>query len=157
MPESPLELLRQGEFENLPWMTGVTSQEGAWFTSTLYGQDSMEFLKEYDRNEVRATKSLGAGALDEDGKAQKALHFYTQGKPVADQFQRIPFSEFTSDLLFNVECLLAVHIQSRQSHAPVYFYQFNYRGNWTFAHEFEETKHDYQGVAHLDDISYFMM
>ena len=28
MPESPLELLRNGQVANLPWMTGLTSEEG---------------------------------------------------------------------------------------------------------------------------------
>ena len=28
MPESPLELLRKGQVANLPWMTGLTSEEG---------------------------------------------------------------------------------------------------------------------------------
>ena len=99
----------------------------------------------------------GSGGLESDEKAQKVLNFYTNGNPVADQNLRVPMAELAGDLIFNAEALLAIHIQSRMNSAPVYFYQFNYRGNWTFAHEFEETeKHDYNGVAHLDDISYFM-
>ena len=69
---------------------------------------------------------------------------------------RIPISEMVSDMIFNVEALVAIHLHAKKSNAPVYFYQFNYRGTWSFAHEFEETKHDYGGVAHLDDITYFM-
>ena len=30
MPESPLELLRNGQVANLPWMTGLTSEEGSF-------------------------------------------------------------------------------------------------------------------------------
>ena len=30
MPESGLDLVKSGKFEKLPWMVGVTSQEGAW-------------------------------------------------------------------------------------------------------------------------------
>ena len=158
MPESPIELLKKGQFSHLPWMTGLTSQEGAWYISSLYGQDSMEYLKEFDQKPIEATKALGGGLFDleTDEKVLKVLNFYTNGEPVADQKRRIPMSELASDLIFNAETLLAVHLQSRKSSAPVYFYQFNHRGNWTFAHEFEETKHDYGGVAHLDDISYFM-
>ena len=84
MPESPLELLRNGQVANLPWMTGLTSEEGpffnhyiiqiiwflffylylgAWYISSLYGQDSMEFLKEYDQNPIEATKALGGEFL----------------------------------------------------------------------------------------------
>ena len=46
---------------------------------------------------------------------------------MADQSQRIPMSQLASDLIFNAEVLLAIHIQSRKNVAPVYFYQFNYR------------------------------
>ena len=59
MPESPLALLRKGKIANLPWMTGLTSQEGAWYISSLYGQKSMEFLKEFDKNPIAAMKALG--------------------------------------------------------------------------------------------------
>ena len=153
MPVSPLELLRNGS-SKIPWMTGITSQEGAWYTSSLYGQDSMEYLKEYQTKRVEATKSLLAGMLEKDEDIEKLLEFYTQNRPVDDQALRVPMSELVSDVIFNVEGLLAIHLVSKV--APVYFYQFNFRGNWSFAHEFEETQHDYQGVAHLDDISYYM-
>lgn len=156
MPKSGLELLRNGEFSDIPWMVGLTSQEGAWYASSLYGQDSMEFLQKYDQNPVEATRSFAAGMLTDDAKLAEALHFYSGGKPIAHQRQRIAFSEMASDMIFNAETLLAIHLQCRRSLAPVYFYQFNYRGTWSFAHEFEETKHDYGGVAHLDDISYYM-
>ena len=85
MPESPLELLRNGQVANLPWMTGLTSEEGpffncyiiqiiwflfsfpfylgAWYISSLYGQDSMEFLTEFDQNSIEATKALGGEFL----------------------------------------------------------------------------------------------
>lgn len=41
MPESPLKLLRNGQVANLPWMTGLTSEEGSFFNwfhnSKLFG------------------------------------------------------------------------------------------------------------------------
>jgi hypothetical protein len=60
MPESGLELLRQGHVDNLPWMVGLTSLEGAWAVSPLYGQDSMEYLKEFDQHPIRALRALTA-------------------------------------------------------------------------------------------------
>ena len=146
----------KGDFLNLPWLVGLTSQEGAWYIASLYGQDSLAFLKEFDQKPVEAMRAMSLSISQNDENLMKVLKFYTNDKPVADQNQRIPMSELASDMIFNAETLLAIHIQSRTSSAPVYFYQFNYRGNWTFAHEFEETKHDYGGVAHLDDISYYM-
>jgi carboxylesterase type B len=66
----------------------------------------------------------------------------------------IPMSELMSDLKFNFELMMAAHLHARHSLAPVYVHRFDYRGLWTFAHQFEETKHDYGGVAHVDDLRY---
>ena len=61
MPESGLDLVKSGHFEHLPWMVGVTSQEGAWYVSTIFGQNNMTYLKEYDENLTEATKALAGG------------------------------------------------------------------------------------------------
>ena len=86
----------------------------------------------------------------------KSLKFYTNRNSLASQSQRVAMAEYVGDFIFNTESLLAIHLQCRKSEAPVYFYQFNYRGAWSFTHEFEETRHDYNGVAHVDDIRYYL-
>ena len=179
MPETGIDLIKSGKFEKLPWMVGLTSQEGAWYVSTLYGQNNMTYLKEFDEKledviQALITEHLLGTDVSPKGRKRctctfskyvtfrifqnmiKALKFYTNGEPLADINQRVPMAEFSSDLIFNTETLLALHLQCRKSQAPIYFYQFNYRGKWSFAHEFEETPHDYEGVAHLDDIRFYM-
>ena len=87
-------------------------------------------------------------------KVEKLRKFYLDESPITDLSRMIPMSEFMSDLKFNLEIFMAAYFHARQSHAPVYVSLFKYRGLWTFAHEFEETKHDYGGVAHVDDLRY---
>ena len=50
LPESPLEMLRSGSADvaRVPWMTGVTNQEGAWQACTMYGSDDFEMLRLWD-------------------------------------------------------------------------------------------------------------
>lgn len=38
--------------------------------------------------------------------------------------------------------------------APVFLYIFHFRGEWSFAEEFEEVPRTYDGVAHVDDLRY---
>ncbi len=156
MPEAGLEFLRRGEVSDLPWMVGLTSMEGAWYTSSLYGQDSMEYLKEFDRTPIDCLRQLVAGFVKDEGELRDVYDFYFKDNKVADQSQRVPMSELTGDMIFSAETLLAIHLQTLTNKNPVFFYQFNFRGEWSFAHEFEQTKHDYEGVAHLDEIRYFM-
>ena len=80
LPENPLEMLRNGDFQHLPWMVGLTSQEGAWYSSTIYGQNSMQYLKEFDEKSELAASLIVSGLLDSKEKYQEALNFYTKGK-----------------------------------------------------------------------------
>lgn len=34
--------------------------------------------------------------------------------------------------------------------------RFDYRGNWSFTHLFDDPETDYGGVGHLDDIRFFL-
>jgi carboxylesterase type B len=63
-------------------------------------------------------------------------------------------TEILSDHTFTFENLMAAYFHARKSSQPVYLFKFDYEGLWSFAHEFEETEHDYNGVAHFDDIRY---
>ena len=35
-------------------------------------------------------------------------------------------------------------------------HRFDYRGNWSFSHLYDDPAADYGGVGHLDDIRFFM-
>jgi carboxylesterase type B len=58
LPKSALEMARQGEMPSYPFLTGYASQEGAFKTASLFGQDSMAFLKEFDAKPLEALKAL---------------------------------------------------------------------------------------------------
>ena len=84
----------------------------------------------------------------------KIFDFYLNNSPVSNQSQRIPMTEILSDQRYTFENLMAVHFHARASVEPVYLFKFDFEGSFTFAHEFEETEHDYGGVAHHDDVRY---
>ena len=58
MPSSGLDMIRRGDVDSLPYMVGVTSQEGAWMIASLYGENSMEKLKFFNDNLEQAMSSL---------------------------------------------------------------------------------------------------
>lgn len=84
----------------------------------------------------------------------KIFNFYLDNAPVSNQSQRIAMTEILSDQTFTFEHLMSAYFHARKSSEPVYLFKFDYEGLWSFAHEFEETQHDYNGVAHLDDLRY---
>ncbi len=142
MPVSPLTLLRQDNFVHKPWIFGLTSQEGAWYTPGLFEQKSMEYLQEFDsKTEDILINGFFKGLTINSSLAMKALNLYTHGHPVANQSMKIPLSDFAGDLLFNIESLLAVHHASKKG--QVYFYIFNKTQNA-----------DYGGLPHGAELKY---
>ena len=80
--------------------------------------------------------------------------FYLNNQSVANQSQRIAMTELLSDNRYNFEGLMSAYFHARVSSDPVFLFKFDFRGLWSYAHEFEETEHDYNGVAHKDDMRY---
>ena len=65
-------------------------------------------------------------------------------------------SEILSDNMFSFEDMMSAYFHARMSSKPGYLFKFDFEGLWSFAHEFEETEHDYNGVAHLDNVRYLL-
>ena len=61
-----------------------------------------------------------------------------------------------SDVTFNYELLEGLYWHARKENSSAYFYRFDYEGDWSLTHYYDKTKADYGGVAHLDDIRFFM-
>ena len=58
LPKTALETARLGEMPSHPYLTGYTSQEGAYVLAAMFGQDSMQFLREFDENTLEAMRAL---------------------------------------------------------------------------------------------------
>ena len=66
LPKSALEMVRQGDMPSHPFLTGYASQEGAFKTAAMFGQDSMAFLKEFDANSLEAMKALTGNQFSDE-------------------------------------------------------------------------------------------
>ncbi|TRY80694.1 hypothetical protein TCAL_13590 [Tigriopus californicus] len=69
---------------------------------------------------------------------------------------RVTAAEFMTDSLFNLDVIQGVYLQSRRSFSNLFFYKFNYIASWGYVNMYNETPADHGGVAHLDDLRYFM-
>ena len=66
LPKTALEMVRQGEMPSHPFLTGITSQEGAYVLASMFGQDSMTYLKEFDKNSMDAMRSMTGNLFDDE-------------------------------------------------------------------------------------------
>jgi len=152
MPIHPLEAIKSGAYNKIPYMSGTTKEDGALFTMMFW--DSLETIEE-------KWDTIGVGILnimktrndiDEETEmiAEITKKYYT-----GDDFTQENKDSLTAmfgDAIFLAGDQKTVSLMS-EGHPPVYNYLLTYKGSNTFTKFFTESEEDF-GVVHGDDLLY---
>eukprot|EP00095_Tigriopus_kingsejongensis_P005111 snap_masked-scaffold161_size295871-processed-gene-1.19 protein:Tk05111 transcript:snap_masked-scaffold161_size295871-processed-gene-1.19-mRNA-1 annotation:"venom carboxylesterase-6-like" len=154
----PLEHLRSGDFDqHIPWMTGLTSQEGSWYSVSLFGSKHQQRLAVANFNQRQTLQHMTrAPTISQAHEFERIMVQVFGNQSFQSEKHRIAGAEFFSDLLFNAEVLQAIYLQSIKSKSSVYFHRFDYMGGFGYTELFGDKQAHHGGVAHLDDIRYVM-
>lgn len=160
--EDPLDLIKKGKFHNIPWIIGVVEDEGILRASPLLRQSNIqtELNSNFDK--------IGSEIL---GIALSVLP--TQVTPVwneitsyfiGDNYVNVTepedvqgFIDIYSDRSFIYGTYQSVLMHAWRGHSPVWFYNFAYRGEYSYEDHFaatQETINFNWGVSHCDDLLY---
>ncbi|XP_069696454.1 juvenile hormone esterase-like [Periplaneta americana] len=148
--EEPFKILVSGTAELVPWMTGVTSNEGCLLTSFFSGVEWSQI-----RNDL--VWMINEIADDPRDSAQRNIitktfeEFYYKNVSTSSE-SALATVKFLSDILFNIRTDTAVKLHSRRR-AKVYYYEFDYLGSHSFNSLFFGPA-NCPGATHLDDIIY---
>ncbi|XP_012270621.1 venom carboxylesterase-6 [Orussus abietinus] len=157
LTEDPAISLKSGRVADIPWMTGVTPNEGAIKAASIYGLNNGEFLRQLDKDfEKIAPLSL----LYEDtcpehlrqNVTQRIREFYFGDHPI-DESTRFNVIHMYTDAWFFIAADNAVREHLQNLGTSVYYYLFAYRGSASFSRIFGDEEKDY-GVSHADDLQY---
>ncbi|XP_077262131.1 carboxylic ester hydrolase [Temnothorax americanus] len=160
LTEDPLISVREGRLLDIPWMTGITSDEGALRVAGIYGRENR--VKELDNNFNKiAPISLfyderynitNENLLNEISTSIRNFYFgYNSIDHTEDS--RIKVVNMYSDSWFNHGTHKAVQDFIVNRTSPVFYYYFAYRGSASFSSIFGDPVKDY-GVSHADDLQY---
>lgn len=157
LTEDPALLMKQGRHEDIPWMTGITSEEGSLRVPGLYGLRGGELIRELDDNfeKIAPVSLLYDETVDQDAKAEvsrKIRKFYFGDRPI-DNATRFDVIDMYSDAWFNHAADTSVRRYLETQSSPLYYYYFAYRGSSSFSKIFGDPTRDY-GVSHADDLQY---
>jgi len=160
MPNHPITILHNQQQKMVPFMTGVTSEEGALLAPQLWkDMDPANNVVEKNWGFIGA-KNLYPGlreySFDHELKAKMVAHFYV-GKDGLVRENKQGLMDMFTDVFFAAPNTEAVRLHAKAP-APVYNYLFSYKGSFSFSNFYaaghpEATKEDW-GVAHGDDIMY---
>ncbi|XP_043270961.1 venom carboxylesterase-6-like [Venturia canescens] len=157
LKEEPAQSLKSGKLADIPWMTGVTSHEGAIRAAGIYGLEDKELGKLLDKKfmELAPTTLLYEdtcpGKLKDD-ITKKIRQFYLGDKKI-DESTRSNLIDLYTDAWFYIAADNAVRDHLEALSSPVYYYYFAYRGSSSFSKIFGDEKNDY-GVSHADELQY---
>jgi len=162
MPQEPIDVMRAGSFQPIPWVVGITDDEGADRAHSLFS--NMKAVKEYEED-FDKIGPLMFGLTDGQSEAPKIMakrvkDFYWADSELGhDNVQELVNAISDSSYAFPVDA--ASKEMMMKSGENVYVYHFTYRGEHSVTHLKPDTfppqieKSDlYTGVANGDDLMY---
>ncbi|KAF2900148.1 hypothetical protein ILUMI_06038, partial [Ignelater luminosus] len=153
LAEDPAEIIRSGKAAKVPFLTGITAQDGAFRSSVFFGMPHL--LDELNANFSRIAPFVflyDEIATDTDYVTRKIKEFYFANETITN-FSRTELTDLFTDCWFLTGANNALWLHLNYTDQPVYYYVFGYRGNYSYASWSEVDSYDY-GVSHTDDLLY---
>jgi carboxylesterase type B len=156
---TPAEIISSGDVQDVPWVTGVTSEEGLYPVA--------EFITD-DRNLQQLNDNwdiLGPDYLDFNFTIPKEKHVeiarlikkhYFGTKPI-DRYSTKELIQMSGDRFFVVDSEKAARMQAKVNKNPVWWYYFSYRGAQSLSDSLSISgSTENYGVSHGDDVFYVL-
>ena len=132
MPSEPIDLMTSGGFQHIPWIAGLTDDEGAFKGATLIAdmKGVHEFEEQYEK-----LGPLMFGLHDGMSEAPKVnaqrVKDYYWGAAAIDKDNVQKVVNAISDSSYSHPIDTASKIHAMKSQSPVYVYHFGYRGQFS--------------------------
>nr|WCC58156.1 carboxylesterase [Pharsalia antennata] len=157
----PLEYIQANEFSNIPWMIGAVQDEGILKASQLLRQTIVrESLKSNFVDILPGLLYLSVSATDPQSLYSNLTEYYLRNKSYVDVFNPESVQGFINmytDRSFSYSSYQSAVLHSTKGHRPIWFYNFDYRGLYSYGDLFAATLENINfdwGVSHCDDLLY---
>lgn len=155
LPADPIDLITEGKFHKVPFLTGINSSEGLLCVREVMAKPAV--LKKYDSDfELLVPTNLGVEKNTPKSKevAQKIKSFYFGDKPVSQETLFL-YVDLSSDMWFVTDVHRTAKLQAARSSAPLFFYQFSFDGELGFMKRIIGACR-FPGVCHADELGYLI-
>ncbi|XP_012251342.2 esterase E4-like [Athalia rosae] len=153
--DTPENLYATGQIRDLPWITSVVRDEGLILTAKFYeNQKLFEYF--LDNSEELMPHILQYHDCVDDEKAYtEALKAYYLNDLTAERSLLLSnFTKLVSDHMYIFPGYNALRQRFRWATSSEYFYNFHYRGVYSYTYKFTGGSTENIGVAHSDDLVY---
>ncbi|KAF5307859.1 hypothetical protein FQR65_LT06591 [Abscondita terminalis] len=154
--EDPVHTILKGKAAKVPFLTGITSDEGDLRTTLLFKYPNMidEFNQQIDRylpmilnyKYVAIYKNL-------EPATQKIKAFYLKNRDLSEK-NRKEFSKMYTDALYLLSANFATELHLKGSKESVYYYVFGYKGSESYCKLYDDSVKNTHGVCNSDELLY---
>ncbi|CAH0564911.1 unnamed protein product [Brassicogethes aeneus] len=150
----PIQLIQNGQFAKVPFLTGVTTEEHAARAFRILNNETLR--KDWNENfeKVAPIALLYERGTDNSKATSKALKtFYYNDKPI-EKTSVASTVQILSDGITGFSVNRAAKLISEKSNQSVYYYRFNYGGRNSHFYTPQSNNTEPFGVVHNDDLMY---
>ncbi|KAF5288890.1 hypothetical protein FQA39_LY03769 [Lamprigera yunnana] len=153
LTDTPLTLIKNGQFAHIPFMSSVTTEDGAFKVASLHKNLTLiERLNSEFNKLVRLLLNFEELDLDFEAIAETVKSYYFKDRYI-DSTSKDLLIDLLTDVMFYVPQRLGSTLYAKYSKQPVYFYVFGYKGSYSYTKLYGDPTTDF-GVAHCDDLLY---
>ncbi|KAF2902810.1 hypothetical protein ILUMI_03375 [Ignelater luminosus] len=151
--EHPLDIVKSGKAANVPFLIGITTEDGALKSAGYY--HNPQWIDDIDRDFNRVIQiSLQYGNNNaKKEKISKELRQFYFGSKKIDNTTKSELTNLYTDIIFLMPADVSVRLHLKYNTQPVYYYLFGYRGSETHSKFYGDPSHNY-GVCHSDELLY---
>ncbi|XP_022905788.2 juvenile hormone esterase-like [Onthophagus taurus] len=153
LPDNPMKILREGNYNKVPMMIGYTDAEGIYFEQLLRGATG----------EPQPVTDFFAFVPDELGilpgtpealkLAEEIKEFYQGDVEISPDYM-LPFININTDTFFAFPARRAAVEHVKNNEYPVYFYRFSADTELNIFKQRDSISMGFLGAAHADDLGY---
>lgn len=150
----PITLIQNGDFQKVPFITGVTTDE---FAQRAFDVINNETLRK-ELNEKWEEKAPIAFLYDRKGDQSKTVSkalkkFYFEDKPI-NESTLANLAQLYADSTIGFGVNRAVELISEKNNASTFYYKFSYQGRYSHFYTPDSNNTKPYGVVHHDDLIY---
>ncbi|XP_049842019.1 esterase FE4-like [Schistocerca gregaria] len=147
----PIELVQSGAYNDVAYMTGITSAECLKFVAPNGELSTAEQVADLDHNfDLYVAPDLRLPTEEEREEGAKEVRQFYYGNSTITLQDNYTTVAFTSDMVFGEGIDLVVQRMAQHGTQPVYYYRFSYVGPLT-------AYPGYDGANHSNDINYMFV
>ncbi|XP_049795515.1 esterase FE4-like [Schistocerca nitens] len=156
-PRDPTQLLRSGDFQHVPLITGVCTNEGSVFAAEVVPDTVRE--SSYAANpRLLIPTNLRCPEADRDDVAEEIQCFYFGDRDIGPDTQ-VELFTLLGDLMFTYHAVRVAKIHSSKSTAPAHFFVFHYTNEHLpegpLGEVARKLREKFNGAGHGQDFPYF--